>query len=59
MRDFEDLKVLFKYLISFDIYKSKYIFKILYTIFNKKFFNIFYLIKSNNIINIISNNNYI
>ena len=59
MRGFRDLKVLFKYLISFDIYKSKYIFRFLYTIFNKKLFNILYLIESNNIINIISNNSYI
>ena len=59
MKDFKNLKVLFEYLISFDIYRSKYIFKFLYTIFSKKLFNILYLIKLNNIINIIFNNNYI
>ena len=59
MKNFKDLEVLFKYLISFDIYKSRYIFKFLYIILNKKLFNIFYLIESNNIISIISNNSYI
>ena len=59
MRNFEDLKVFFEYLISFNIYKNKYIFKFLYTIFSKKLFNIFYLIKLNNIISIISSNSYI
>ena len=59
MKDFKDLKVLFEYLISFDIYKSKYIFRFLYIIFSKKLFNVLYLAESNNIISTISNNSYI
>ena len=59
IRDFKDLKILFEYLISFNIYKSRYILKLLYIILNKKLFNILYLIELNNIINIIFINSYI
>ena len=43
--NFYSLEIFLNSLILFDIYKNKYIFKVLYLILNRKFLNIVYLIK--------------
>ena len=45
IRDFYNLKIFLNSLISFNIYRSKHIFRVLYYISNKKSLSIVYLIK--------------